>query len=604
MLLRKTNVFVLVLTIVLTSLLTVYYLSSLPLPSSSLSEAGSATSNAAELEAEWEKSTSPPIIPPSIDLGTSQPEGGVGLPVDPKPSVDFEEVVKVTEGNGEVHILPVVEVDARPSGSSGSSSSSSSGSGLSSSSDDTSDSESSSTKTTTTTTSSKDRLARSLQAFLDRPVRSYAEALKENVKACPLKVHDRQVNPDQLKGERKHWKAIGTDDVVMRREQLVNGLNALESQGEKVTWVEDEGKGDGRGIVVAGGNRDTTARLLALLRILRNELHSNLPVQVFHFPGEITAQSERDEIEQLGGTLVQFEGVKRLNIWKNFQIKALSILKSTFSEVLYLDSDNIPLKDPAHLFESELYLSGGKAVFWPDITKDHPENAIFRILGETCDHKEWQIDSGQILIDKRGNNGLNLAALHLAGLMQKDHEFWFKLSGGDKDTFRYAFHMLDIPFAASPRWLSSAGNLNPAENNRFCGNTMLQYDLPPYTDTPLFLHANLLKHTAGVRQGSTFTHIKYINPSSSSSTSSTYKFGAGGLLTPQETSARSDELDGAKMYVYTGKRRGMCVDVEFEDFTDGGNQEGKVELVEWEKGNGLKGLEDMFYKYGGRAGGW
>lgn len=82
--------------------------------------------------------------------------------------------------------------------------------------------------------------------------------------------------------------------------------------------------------------------------------------------------------------------------------------------------------------------------------------------------------TGQILIDKRGNDGLNLAALHLAGLMQTDHEFWFKLSGGDKDTFRYAFHILGIPFFASPRWLSSAGSLNSMEDNRFCGNTMLQ----------------------------------------------------------------------------------------------------------------------------------
>jgi len=40
-----------------------------------------------------------------------------------------------------------------------------------------------------------------------------------------------------------------------------------------------------------------------------------------------------------------------------------------------------------------------------------------------------------MLIDKRGNQGLNLAALHIAAIMQKDHDFWFSLSGGDKDTF-------------------------------------------------------------------------------------------------------------------------------------------------------------------------
>lgn len=174
--------------------------------------------------------------------------------------------------------------------------------------------------------------------------------------------------------------------------------------------------------------QDTTARIFALLRILRKHHKSTLPVQIFHFPGEITDGNERKELEALGAELVQFEGVAKLNQWKNFQVKALSILRSKFDEVLYLDSDNVPLADPAFLFKEPSYLANGRAVFWPDINRDHPENAIFRILGETCKHAEWQIDSGQIVIDKRGNDGLNLAALHLANAMQVDHEFWFKVS--------------------------------------------------------------------------------------------------------------------------------------------------------------------------------
>jgi hypothetical protein len=42
---------------------------------------------------------------------------------------------------------------------------------------------------------------------------------------------------------------------------------------------------------------------------------------------------------------------------------------------------------------------------------------------------------GQILISKSGNNGLNLAALHVAAHMQLEHQFYFRLSEGDKDTF-------------------------------------------------------------------------------------------------------------------------------------------------------------------------
>ena len=47
-----------------------------------------------------------------------------------------------------------------------------------------------------------------------------------------------------------------------------------------------------------------------------------------------------------------------------------------------------------------------------------------------CRRNEWQLDSGQVLIDKRGQNGMNLAALIAASKMQEDHAFWFKISGG------------------------------------------------------------------------------------------------------------------------------------------------------------------------------
>jgi alpha 1,2-mannosyltransferase len=68
-----------------------------------------------------------------------------------------------------------------------------------------------------------------------------------------------------------------------------------------------------------------------------------------------------------------------------------------------------------------------------------------------------------------GNNGLNLAALHLAAYMQADHAFWFRLCGGDKDTFRWAFRALDLPFAVSPMWAVPVGQRNGYENARFCG---------------------------------------------------------------------------------------------------------------------------------------
>jgi Mannosyltransferase putative len=48
-----------------------------------------------------------------------------------------------------------------------------------------------------------------------------------------------------------------------------------------------------------------------------------------------------------------------------FQIKAAAIINSQFQKVLYLDSDNIPTRNPEYLFHSKEFEETG-ALFWPD----------------------------------------------------------------------------------------------------------------------------------------------------------------------------------------------------------------------------------------------
>jgi len=45
------------------------------------------------------------------------------------------------------------------------------------------------------------------------------------------------------------------------------------------------------------------------------------------------------------------------------------------------------------------------------------------------------INIGQIVFNKAGNNGLNLAVLHLANHMMDNEDMYGFLSYGDKDTF-------------------------------------------------------------------------------------------------------------------------------------------------------------------------
>ncbi|KAK4684123.1 alpha 1,2-mannosyltransferase, partial [Tremellales sp. Uapishka_1] len=435
-------------------------------------------------------------------------------------------------------------------------------------------------------------LAERLVSLLLRPIESHEEAAEKMRQHCPLYLADKIVNPDQFRGEADFWRQLDKDEIVARRVEMVKFLEEKLGQGKEV--VGHESMPGGRGIVLTGGNQDTTQRMITLMKHLRR-LNVELPIEIFHFKGELTNNDDRREISRLGGTIREISGVEKVaGVWKNFQIKGLAIVESSFREVLYLDSDNIPLRNPSHLFDAPLYLTSGRAIFFPDLSKDHPDNAIWRLIGDRCTLDDWTFESGQIVIDKAGNDGLNLAALWIASYMMGDLGFWFKMCGGDKDTFRWAFRALDLQMGHSPKWMSPVGFLNGYEGGRFCGHTMLQYDLvipEGYEDTPpLFVHSNLVKHlgAAGLSKGKLYTHVK--RPSMNDYTEPT--------------------LNHAHLYVYTGNSRGMCTDLDWHDDARGMTDEEKsvqyietIELGELE-GDPFAGFEDAWWDEGGRVGGW
>jgi hypothetical protein len=85
--------------------------------------------------------------------------------------------------------------------------------------------------------------------------------------------------------------------------------------------------------------------------------------------------------------------------------------------------------------------------------------------------------------------------LQLAWYMQKHYDIYFQFLNGDKDTFKYAWKALHVPYSMTEAFLGMAGTM---AGDRFCGHTMLQY-APSSTETDddslLFVHANLLKIT-------------------------------------------------------------------------------------------------------------
>jgi len=114
---------------------------------------------------------------------------------------------------------------------------------------------------------------------------------------------------------------------------------------------------------------------------------------------------------------------------------------------------------------------------------------------------EWEQEAGQIVIDKRRH----WRPLWLAHYFNLNHEFYYMLLNGDKDTFRFAWIALNATMSWSPRFLASLGY---EVGDFFVGHTMVQSDFlskheietlgaamidinPPRRF--VFAHANLLK---------------------------------------------------------------------------------------------------------------
>lgn len=206
------------------------------------------------------------------------------------------------------------------------------------------------------------RLIPAVDAFLARPALSHSEALAANEAHCPRAQLDAQVNQDQLREWRAAWTALtaanitamrGAAAAFLERRTAAEGEGALLGPGFGPGGVAVE-RGS-RGVVIAAGNKRTVERAVLCVAELRR-LGWVGGVEVWHFEGELQGEEERGRLEGLGVAMHAVQIEKAPGQWKNFELKAEAVLRSSFDEVLFLDSDNFPLAEvEGALFEAELF---------------------------------------------------------------------------------------------------------------------------------------------------------------------------------------------------------------------------------------------------------
>ncbi|KAE9019028.1 hypothetical protein PR003_g13451 [Phytophthora rubi] len=298
------------------------------------------------------------------------------------------------------------------------------------------------------------------------------------------------------------------------------------------------------------------ASAYATIRTLRDVLGCRLPIEIWFRPDEMRRSPEGLEpLKNLSRTgQLTFQEINDPKAVR-FNAKIYALYHSMFDQVLFLDADNVPVRDPTYLFETPEFKKTG-AVFWPDYW--HPDHTIFFI---NADSLVWQLlampyvdmfeqESGQVLVDRK-RHAAPLELVRFYGFHEPNYFGRMKLAWGDKDMFRFAWLKLNVPFHMIQTPPSVAGIMF---GDSFCGMTMVQHD----TDGEvLFLHRNQMKLT-GENRTDLSSELKnstdeYPDPAMWSN-----------LVSFRNTSARSDYVIQANTDHRFSKQR-RCFGRQFPD---------------------------------------
>eukprot|EP00041_Stephanoeca_diplocostata_P018706 m.394834 g.394834 ORF g.394834 m.394834 type:complete len:597 (-) comp21095_c0_seq1:316-2106(-) len=282
----------------------------------------------------------------------------------------------------------------------------------------------------------------------------------------------------------------------------------------------------GKGIVMSAGRRMYFTSAYVTIRALRDIHKCTLPIEVFYngmdeLPSSAISHMEsRYEVKFVD--ITQFPLAANINL-KGYQMKAFSIFLSSFEEVLWLDSDNIPLEDPSFLFHTEAYTARG-ALFWQDWcnmvsvrretwevfgvptpeASPQPRENKTTVWPQRCAqgvHNE--LETGQLLINKKQV----WDALWMILYLNAHHTFFLKrLFHGDKMTFHFGFQAVGRSYGLVSYVPGAMGIRADAKGSPgyFCGNTMAQRH--PTTGRPLFMHRTMAKFKSADAYSATASH--------------------------------------------------------------------------------------------------
>ena len=222
-----------------------------------------------------------------------------------------------------------------------------------------------------------------------------------------------------------------------------------------------------RGIIIGAGGAKYFGCGFACAYTLRS-LGCTLPIE-FWYLGEhemdkdMKRLCDQNDISYVDAKVFCSDNHIQPRCLNGWELKPFATLHSQFKEVLYLDADCIPVKDPTYLFDDFRYRASG-SIFWPDIPpgdrKEWLPSTAWNNIGMEYEHSV-DFESGQYLINKQ-----KCYKELCTTVWMNDHSDWFyKFVFGDKSTFHLAWSKCDSAYCMTT---TPAGWRSPC---------ILQYDL-------------------------------------------------------------------------------------------------------------------------------
>ena len=304
-------------------------------------------------------------------------------------------------------------------------------------------------------------------------------------------------------------------------------------------WNDKFHKSRKRGIMIAAGRAGAIINSFVVLHTLRQGTNCTLPVVIAHFGEDEFKKTTKAFFKSLYKD-IEFLDLKEemypdhhvpLEVGGNrrefgYKLKVYSIYRAPFREMIFLDSDAVPLQDPSKLFSVKAYKKHSN-IFWNDFWKDpvplwqvlhlqndpwinfsnadDPSDAFLSYEDETEIKMMWEretaarasmkypheAETGQIVLDRVKY----WEVLEWLMFLNTHDSFVYRYSMGDKDTFRVAFELAGLseeyfPSPFSPALplvdLGEKGEQETDPSVRYRCLGMLQ--LHPENGSPFFHH--------------------------------------------------------------------------------------------------------------------